>query len=106
MRERLATVGRRAVRPIPGGHFLGIYNLLIRFAPVAAVVPYVETMTSRKTWAAPYVVALFALLLVAASVWWTTRSGDAGAGQAEAYQAALADYCQVLFGLNEFLYID
>jgi hypothetical protein len=31
---------------------------------------------------------------------------DAGAGQAEAYQAALADYCQVLFGLNEFLYID
>jgi hypothetical protein len=26
--------------------------------------------------------------------------------QAEAYQAALADYCQILFGLNEFLYID
>jgi hypothetical protein len=25
---------------------------------------------------------------------------------AEAYRAALADYCQVLFGLNEFLYID
>jgi hypothetical protein len=31
---------------------------------------------------------------------------DADAGQAEAYGAALADYCQVLFGLNEFLYID
>jgi hypothetical protein len=31
---------------------------------------------------------------------------DKGEGQAEAYGAALADYCQVLFGLNEFLYID
>jgi hypothetical protein len=29
-----------------------------------------------------------------------------GAGKSEAYQAALADYCQVMFGLNEFLYID
>ena len=31
---------------------------------------------------------------------------DAGMGRADAYRAALADYCQVLFGLNEFLYID
>jgi hypothetical protein len=31
---------------------------------------------------------------------------DAGLTSEDAYQAALADYCQVLFGLNEFLYID
>jgi hypothetical protein len=31
---------------------------------------------------------------------------EAGVDRAEAYRAALADYCQVLFGLNEFLYID
>jgi hypothetical protein len=31
---------------------------------------------------------------------------DSGIEPAEAYRAALADYCQVLFGLNEFLYID
>jgi hypothetical protein len=29
-----------------------------------------------------------------------------GVEQTEAYEGALADYCQVLFGLNEFLYID
>ena len=34
------------------------------------------------------------------------RRRNTGLKQAEAYQAALADYCQVLFGLNEFLYID
>ena len=31
---------------------------------------------------------------------------DARLAVEAAYQAALADYCQVLFGLNEFLYID
>jgi cytochrome c553 len=31
---------------------------------------------------------------------------DGALEQAEAYRAAVADYCQVLFGLNEFLYID
>jgi hypothetical protein len=31
---------------------------------------------------------------------------DAGVARADAYLAAVADYCQVLFGLNEFLYID
>jgi hypothetical protein len=31
---------------------------------------------------------------------------NGGRQPAEAYQAAVADFCQVLFGLNEFLYID
>ena len=31
---------------------------------------------------------------------------DGGLKPAESYRAALADYCQVMFGLNEFLYID
>jgi hypothetical protein len=31
---------------------------------------------------------------------------EAGLPREETYRAALADYCQVLFGLNEFLYID
>jgi mono/diheme cytochrome c family protein len=31
---------------------------------------------------------------------------DASLAPADVYRAALADYCQVLFGLNEFLYID
>jgi hypothetical protein len=29
-----------------------------------------------------------------------------GVGPEESYRGALADFCQVLFGLNEFLYID
>jgi len=31
---------------------------------------------------------------------------DGGLGSADAYATSLADFCQVLFGLNEFLYID